>query len=927
MQQIVIFTRKFRYWSVLVFVLIVSKVFSQSAGNFVSFSETTKGLRIKGTTSDLVIQQFSPDIFKVQLLKSGQAPYDSSACVVLKPQGFTQKINESTTKIEIIGGKSTLEITKNPLRISLKSGSLTKISEEQGIRLGKDSVYFSFKISPEDVFHGTGGRFSEINLNRKVLDFTNTYRGGYYDDGFGLTTGLSQSINLPFIVSSQKYGLLLDGSLPGDMRMYVGAQDSTKLNVEVASTGNWAYYFINGASNDEILQNYTLLTGRQPLPPRWALGYLQSKFGYKNETDAKDVLKKLQNEGFPVDAMILDLYWYGDGTTMGNFDWDKTKWPNSAQMIKDFAATGVQTVLINDPYVTNKSFNYALADSLKYFAKNANTNRTGQITMWNGTVGLLDIFNPNTQKWVWQKMKALANQGVSGFWSDKNEPENHPSNFIHVNGTASDVHNLYGLAWAKNIYDNYAADFPEKRVFNLSRSGYVGSQHYGVLPWSGDVLRVWSGLRYQIPMILHSGFSGLAYMHSDTGGFATSSDQSEKNEELDVRWLQFSTFSPILRSHGLRFSTEPYNLTQPFYGISKRYIKLRYELLPYLYSLAYKNSTTGRPICMTMDYFDLSKANGNIEDQYFFGENLVVAPILIHGMPLRKVVLPKGKWFNFWTNKLYNGETNIFENLTIDDIPVYARAGSIMPMSKSAKSSTSLYSSDSLVVRYYQDISVPRNNFTVFHDDGKDAKVLQNMRYELLNFSGKTSTDSVQIEATRTQNYAGTLSSRSLTYEVINLTSIPKSVSINKQNIPVVFREADFNKDNVAYYDTERKVLKVRTLWDCSTTNSLLVVRDGLSVITATEDELIEESTLNVYPNPSQANTELTFETIITQTAHYELEIYNMAGKSIYKQDLGKISQNEPLKHHWNNQNIRGVLIIQLTNNLGKVMNKKIVIE
>lgn len=927
MQQIVTFVRKLQYCLVLVLFLLNNQVFSQSAGSYVSVSETTKGLRIKGTTGDLFIQQFSPSIFKVQLLKSGQASFDSSACVVLKPQEFTQKINENLSKIEIFTNKSTLEINKNPLRVSLKSGNETKISEEKGIKFGKDSVYFSFKINPEDVFHGTGGRFSEINLNRKVLDFTNTYRGGYYDDGFGISTGLSQSINIPFIVSSHKYGLLLDGSLPGDMRMYIGAQDSTQLSVEVGSTGNWAYYFIDGESNDEILQNYTLLTGRQPLPPRWALGYIQSKFGYKSETETKDVLKRLQNEGFPVDAMVLDLYWYGDETKMGNFDWDKTKWPNSTQMIKDFAATGVQTILINDPYITTKSFNYKLADSLNYFAKNTSTNRTGQITMWNGTVGLLDIFNPNTQKWVWQKIKALSNQGVSGYWSDKNEPENHPSNFLHANGSANDVHNLYGLAWAKNIYDNSAIDFPEKRVFNLSRSGYIGSQRYGVLPWSGDVLRVWSGLRYQIPMMLHSGFSGLAYMHSDTGGFATSSDQSEKNEELDVRWLQFSVFSPILRTHGLRFSTEPYNLTQPFYNISKRYIKLRYELLPYLYTLAYQNSTTGRPICLTMDYFDLSKTNGNIEDQYFFGENLVVAPILIHGMPLRKVILPKGKWFNFWTNKLYTGETNVFENVTIDDIPVYARAGSIMPMAKSAKSSTSLYSSDSLVVRYYQDISVPKNSFTVFHDDGKDAKVLQNMRFELLNFSGKTATDSVQIEATRSQNFAGTLTNRSLTYEIINLTSIPKSVSINKQNITLVFKESDFNKDNLAYYNTEQKILKIRTLWDCNTTNSLLVVRDGLSVITATENEIVDDNSFVVYPNPSQANTNLTFETIIKQTADYEIEIFNTSGTSVYKQVLGRILENEPLKHRWNSQNIRGFLIVKLKNNLGKVVSKKIIIE
>jgi len=271
-----------KYLLVLLFVVAGKLSLGQGAGNFVSYEKGKGGVNIQGTKGVLRIQMFSPAIFKLQVLPSKNAPaLDSSYSVILSPSSADLNIVETKDNIEIRSEKCTLLVSKSPLNVALKSGNTVKIKDVSGFAQTKDSVSFVFNINPKDVFHGAGGRPFGPDLSRKAFDFYNTWEYAYYDQA----TGLSQSLNVPFIVSSHKYGLLFDSDKPGSMRMYVGAADSTLMRMEALSSGKWAYYLIHGDSNDEILENYTLLTGRQPLPPRWALGYIQSKFGYENESE------------------------------------------------------------------------------------------------------------------------------------------------------------------------------------------------------------------------------------------------------------------------------------------------------------------------------------------------------------------------------------------------------------------------------------------------------------------------------------------------------------------------------------------------------------------------------------------------------------------------------------------------------------------
>ncbi|NIJ55723.1 TIM-barrel domain-containing protein [Dyadobacter arcticus] len=913
---------KYKYFFVLIFCLQSIASFGQGAGDFISYQKLQQTLLIRGSRGNLKITTFTRDIFRIETIPSGKTALNSSYTVVLLPSYVPDNIIETKTAILINLEKCTLEINKFPLSVALKDGNEIKIKEVKGFQQVRDSVNIGFEINPKDVYHGAGSRPFGPDLNRKAFDFYNTWEFAYYDQA----TGLAQSFNVPFLVSSHKYGILFDSNMPGAMRVYVGATDSTRMTVESQSAGKWVYYLINGDTNDEILENYTLLTGRQPLPPRWALGYIQSKFGYKNESEATVAVTKLQSEGFPLDALALDLYWYGDETTMGNFDWDAQKWPNSTDMIGKLKAKGVKTILITDPYITTKSFNFRVAESLSLFAKKPGTNSTYTQDIWNGTVGLLDIFKPATQNWLWQQYKRLAAQGVAGWWTDKIEPDYDPMDALYALGTASQIHNFYPLFWSKNIFDQHQRDFPNDRLFNLTRSGWAGSQRYGVLPWSGDVARYWAGLRLQIPIIIQAGMSGIGYMHSDVGGFATMSDKTEKDEELDLRWFQFGTFTPVLRSHGQRSNVEPFNLSEPFYSTVKKYLNIRYQLLPYIYSLSWKNSVSGRPICMPMDYFTNSRALGNINDQYFFGENLLIAPVLLHGMPSRKVVLPPGKWFDFWNNAPFNGNANIFPNLTVNDIPVYAKAGSFIPMSASTSiKSTDYYTSDSLSVKFFQDISVPVSAFTMYHDDGKDRNSLANGKHELIDFNGYVSEDTIQITVQRRKNYAQSLTIRNMLLEVENLTSPPLSVTLNGKPFPVVYLSADF-KNGSAFYDHLAKQLKIRYDWDCKAQSTITILRDGLSVVTGIESRF-DENTLMVYPNPSQPQTPLTVKATIPYSGDYTLEIFNSSGRNVLQQPLGMQSQGALLNSKVDVTNLHGLYILKLKNAEGKFSAKSIIIE
>jgi oligosaccharide 4-alpha-D-glucosyltransferase len=290
------------------------------------------------------------------------------------------------------------------------------------------------------------------------------------------------------------------------------------------------------------------------------------------------------------------------------------------------------------------------------------------------------------------------------------------------------------------LYDKYAKEYPTKRLFSLNRSGFAGTQRYGIFPWTGDVSRSWNGLQAQLPILLGMTMSGVPYVHSDAGGFAG----GEKEPELYVRWLQFAQFTPIFRPHGTELSkvdtaapsypSEPALFDEPYRSIAKNVVVNRYKMLPYNYTLAYQQATEGKPLMSPLYYYFRSDTSAaKIEDQYMWGENVLVAPVLEKGATTRKVYLPAGKWFDFKTLSQFDGGKWIDKLVDLGLIPVFIKEGSFIPQHKNAAPNTSSLDKASLSLLY-----TPSSNpstFIMYDDDGESKDAIEKKKYELITFS------------------------------------------------------------------------------------------------------------------------------------------------------------------------------------------------
>lgn len=492
-----------------------------------------------------------------------------------------------------------------------------------------------------------------------------------------------------------------------------------------------------------------------------------SRFGYRSEDQLISIVNKMKQENFPVDAVILDLFWFGDSIkgTLGNLEWvNKKAWPNPEKMISNLKQQGINTILITEPYVLNTTLNYQ--PSKKYHAVDSAGNPFLLTNFYFGNGGLLDLFRKDAQDWFWDKYKKQIAKGVAGWWGDLGEPETHPSDMYHNLKDfgfkrlfkADEVHNIFGHYWDKMLFDKYAEEYPTVRLFNLNRSGYAGSAQYGVFPWSGDVGRNWEGLQAQLPVMLGMSMSGVPYIHADAGGFAL----GEGDPELYTRWIQFAVFTPVLRPHGTALGdldpsvknipSEGALYDEPYKSIARKYIQLRYQLLPYNYTLAYKQAKFGEPLVRPLFYYNNTDSNlFKAENEFMWGENILVCPVLQKGATERKLYLPEGIWYNFFTDKTTEGYQWITEKVDLQNIPVFVKEGSFIPMfiSDFTVHNTNDYTGKDLTVKYFPS---PKQTSAVFYDDdGKTKNTLATGKYQLINFEGKQSGRKINIIISETK--------------------------------------------------------------------------------------------------------------------------------------------------------------------------------
>ncbi|PXA94869.1 alpha-glucosidase, partial [Caulobacter sp. D4A] len=452
---------------------------------------------------------------------------------------------------------------------------------------------------------------------------------------------------------------------------------------------------------DEIYAGYRALTGVTPLPPKAAFGYIQSKARYETQAEFMAVADGYQKRGLPLDIMVLDWFHW---TRMGQIDIDPTAFPDPKGMNKTLHDRGVQTIISVWPRFEQEGryFNY-MADK-GYFLKDADGKVVDGLPFRSDRTGaLIDTTNPEARDWFWDKIRDnILSQGFDWLWLDETEPDLVPSGYYFHAGTGDRVRNAFPLMHTQLAADGSRRDRPDKRNLILARAAYTGAQRNGSLFWSSDISPTWEVLKRQVPTGLNFTASGLAYWGNDIGGWqwlpqtttATKpplldpSDaravvgQNNDYPELFTRWFQYGVFTPTLRVHGMRKETELWSFGKEAETVLTKYVRLRYALMPYLYSMGKTTYDTGAPFMrgLFMDFPNDPKV-ANIGDQYMFGPAFLVAPVTDQGVTERDVYLPAGAdWYDYWTNQKYTGGQTIRVKAPIDTIPLFVRAGSIVPM-------------------------------------------------------------------------------------------------------------------------------------------------------------------------------------------------------------------------------------------------------
>ena len=732
-----------------------------------------QGLNLKIEVNDgyYIIKAFSSNIIETTFIPQGEYVKVHSHAVVAKPYNSYFEMTDRGNDVVLTTKGLQVTITKSPFQISYYYKDNFIISEKEGYVKNDSLETIQFNLTKDEILYGGGARALGMNRRGHRLQLYNRAHYGYE------TRSELMNYTMPIVVSSKQYMLHFDNAPIGFLDL--DSQGDNTLKYETIS-GRKTYQVIVGDSWLDMLDNYTDLTGKQPMLPRWALGNFSSRFGYHSQREVENTIKKFNDEKIPVDAIILDLYWFGKELkgTMGNLEVFREAFPDFEGMVKRLNDIGVKTITITEPFILTTSKKWDEAVEKKILAKDSIGN-PAKYDFYFGNTGLIDIYNPDGEKWFWNIYKGLADKGVAGVWGDLGEPEVHPDWVQHKTGSANEVHNIYGHDWARLVFEGYERDFPNTRPFILMRAGYSGSQRYGMIPWSGDVNRTWGGLQSQPEIALQMGMQGLAYMHSDLGGFAG----DNLDDELYVRWLQYGVFNPIFRPHAQEdVPSEPVFRSEKAKALAKQAIELRYKLLPYNYNLVYENNQTGKPLMRPLFFEEADNQElFNYSKSYLWGNDILVSPVLEAGKTEQEVYFPKDNvWFDYYTDKKIKGGQTKTVELKENSIPTFVRAGAFIPNTRVIQT-TEEYDDSIFKIDYYHDSSVLTSSRQIYSDDGKSANAIADEDYEILNFEMNTKGSALEFQITNKKGKKFTPKSRTFYLTIHGLEKKPKGITVGRQ--------------------------------------------------------------------------------------------------------------------------------------------------
>ena len=648
------------------------------------------------------------------------------------------ELKEEETYFLIRTSKVKCKIQKADLRLSIFDLSDLLILEdelgfhwEESYEYGGNIVKMSKSSKDGECFYGLGDKATQMNLKGKRLENFATDQYAFQKEQDPLYKVVPFYIGLH---NKQSYGIFFDNTF---RTFFDFCQERRNVASFWAEGGEMNYYFIYGPQMQDVVTTYTDLTGKPELPPLWVLGYHQCKWSYYPESKVKEITSKFRELKIPCDAIYLDID-YMEGFRC--FTWSKEYFPDPKRMVAELAEEGFKTIVIIDPGIKIDKDYWVYQEALEkdYFCKRADgPYMKGKV--WPGECNFPDYTNPIVREWWAGLFKELISDfGVKGVWNDMNEPavmevpnKTFPMDVRHVyDGNPCShrkAHNIYGTQMARATYHGVKRFAYPKRPFVITRSAYSGAQRY-TSSWTGDNVATWEHLWIANIQVQRMCISGMGFTGSDIGGFA-----EQPTGELYARWIQLGVFHPFCRTHssGDHGNQEPWAFDEEVINITRKFVSLRYQLLPYLYTMFWQYIEEGIPMLKPLVYYDQDDTQTHYRnDEFIFGNEILVCPILEPNAVGRRMYIPRGEWYNYWTNEFSIGGKEVWVDTKFDEIPVFVKAGAIIPKYPVQQYVGEL-EFDELILDLYFKIGKEQS---FVYEDAQDGYDYKKGRYSYLSF-------------------------------------------------------------------------------------------------------------------------------------------------------------------------------------------------
>ena len=755
-----------------------------------TFRQTKQG--ITGTTQgmDIEIQFVSPEIVRVVKAPEGRSFTKKSLSVVKSPESMSVTTEKKGETVSMKSNAVRVDFNVETGRISFfdKQGKALFTEKDYGAQFtpfndaGNQtfSVRQAFLLDKDEAIYGLG---------QQQVDDLNQRNHKY----FMRQRALHASV--PIIQSTKGYGMFWDNYSP---TTYTDNPQEMSFDSEVGECMD--YYFMYGGNADGVIAQIRDLTGQAPMYPLWTFGFWQSRERYKSQQETMEVVDKYRELGIPLDGIVQDWQYWGPNSNWNSMNFDNPEFPdpqkmidhvkkkNAKIMISIWASFGPDTNPYKDLEKINALFNFKTWPA-------------------DGGVKAYDAYNEKARDIYWEHLnKGLFSKGIDAWWTDSTEPDHldvqeRDFDIPTAMGTYRSVVNAFPLMSNKGVYEHQRAVTSNKRVYLLTRCAFAGQQRYAANTWSGDVMCNWETFRKQIPTGLNFSLSGIPYWNTDIGGFFAwpyhGGAENKAYHELYTRWFQYGTFLPMQRSHGSGVKKEIYNLGKKgdwVYDSEEKYINLRYALLPYLYSTGWQVTDNAGSFlrALFMDFNEDQKVH-TISNQYMFGKAFLVTPVTrnmyvfsdkeqwkdpyedFSKTGTQDVYLPKGtKWFDFWTGEALNGGQVVTKEVPIDIIPLYVRAGSIVPFGPKVQYSTEK-KWNNLEIRIYPGA----DGEFVLYEDENDNYNYEKGAYSTIKFTWDDANRTLNI-ADREGTFPGMLKSRKFNIVVVDKENGTGSIQSTK---------------------------------------------------------------------------------------------------------------------------------------------------